>query len=274
MVTDGILTGEGVVLDTHAASAPSRILAGLIDVVAIFAVLLVGTIVANSLLQWNPSGSAARILTIVLIVTVLVVLPVTVETLTRGRSLGKLVAGIRVVRDDGGPVVFRQSFVRALTGIVELWITFGSIAIICSIVHPKGKRVGDILAGTYAIRVRGAKVARALPGVPAYLWAWSRTAEVGRLPDGLALAVRQFLSRAHMLHQHSRVELGSRLTAEVGRYVQPPPPIGAHPEEFLAAVLAVRRDTELRIAAQDAARDERDAAGVRRLPHGVPDPVD
>ena len=39
-----------------------------------------------------------------LLVTVMVVLPTTVETLTRGRSLGKLAMGIRIVRDDGGPV--------------------------------------------------------------------------------------------------------------------------------------------------------------------------
>ena len=73
--------------------------------------------------------------------------PTTVDTLTRGRSLGKLAMGIRIVRDDGGPLVFRQSLVRALVGIVELWLTFGTVALICSIVHPQGKRVGDILAG-------------------------------------------------------------------------------------------------------------------------------
>ena len=39
---------------------------------------------------------------IVLFVTCFVGLPVAVETLTRGRSVGKLALGLRVVRDDGG----------------------------------------------------------------------------------------------------------------------------------------------------------------------------
>ena len=34
------------------------------------------------------------------VVLVLVVLPTTLETLTRGRSLGKLALGLRTVRDD------------------------------------------------------------------------------------------------------------------------------------------------------------------------------
>jgi uncharacterized RDD family membrane protein YckC len=36
------------------------------------------------------------------LIVVFLVYPTTVETLTRGKSLGKLVLGLRVVRDDGG----------------------------------------------------------------------------------------------------------------------------------------------------------------------------
>ena len=60
------------------------------------------------------------------VVLVLVGLPTLVETLTRGRSLGKIAAGLRVVRDDGGPVRFRHSFVRSLFMLVDFWLTGGN----------------------------------------------------------------------------------------------------------------------------------------------------
>ena len=208
-----------------------------------------------------------------MIATITIVLPTTVDTLTRGRSLGKLATGIRIVRDDGGPLVFRQSLVRALVGIVELWLTFGTVALICSIVHPQGKRVGDILAGTYAVRVRGAAKVRTPVVMPPQLAGWAHSADLARLPDGLALSVRQFLGRATTLHPASRVQLGSQLTTEVQRYVNPLPPVGTHPEAFLAAVLAERRDRELASRLRTGQRDAAESSQLHRLPHGVPDPA-
>ena len=270
---DGIVTGEGVVLDSFAASVASRLLAALIDLAVLGAVVLLGALTTLGIVGAANSDAAASIGTIVFLVTITLVLPISVDTLTRGRSLGKAALGIRIVRDDGGPIVFRQAFVRALTGIGELWITFGMVATICSMVHPQGKRVGDILAGTYAIRVRGAAKARKPVEAPHYLALWAAQAEVARLPDGLALTVRQFLNRAPQLHPASRVELGSRLTNEVSRYVQPLPPPGTHPEDFLAAVLAERRRREIAVLSRVAARAAADGASLHRLPHGVPDPA-
>ncbi|MFS0706030.1 RDD family protein [Cellulomonas sp. 179-A 9B4 NHS] len=269
---DGVVIGEGVLLDTRPASVASRLCGGIVDVVA----LLVGAYVATRLLggvELALDAQTGRILMIVVLVTVVLVLPTTVETLTRGRSLGKLVAGIRVVRDDGGPITFRQAFVRALTGVLELWATLGSVALLTSLVHPQGKRVGDVLAGTYAARVRGAAPVRRTTPMPPALAGWAAHADVARLPDGLALAVRQFLARADRLHPASRVQLGTRLCAELGPFVSPPPPAGTHPEAFLAAVLAERRRRETDVELDRVRRGEEEARLLRRLPHGVPDPA-
>src|SRR5690554_3803556 len=182
---------------------------------------------------------------IIAIALLMIVIPTVIETLSRGRSIGKLATGVRIVRDDGGPIRFRHAFVRALAGVGELWLTVASAAVITSLVHPRGKRVGDILAGTYAVRVsRGAKVDTALR-MPPQLAGWARAADMRRLPDGLALAARQFLARTATLHPESRVQMGTELAAQVARFVAPAPPPGTHPEFFLAAVLAERRDREL-----------------------------
>ncbi|MCL2464127.1 MAG: RDD family protein [Micrococcales bacterium] len=266
----GILTGEAVLLETRPATFVSRLLGGLIDV----AVYGAGTTAVMGLIGaiGAASGYGAAIFAILLVVAVLVGAPVTVETLSRGRSVGKLAMGLRIVRDDGGPITVRQALVRALVGIIELWATSGVLAIIASAVHPRGKRLGDMLAGTYCARVRGAQSRQGVVLMPFGLAGWAASADMARLPDGLALAVRQFLGRAAMLHPASRVALGSQLTREVQAYVRPLPPPGVHPEAFLAAVVAERGSRELVAEQARQARAAADWALLGRLPHGIPDP--
>lgn len=272
-MSDEILIGEGVMLDARPASFASRTLGILIDVLVLVAVAAV-LIPLSGLIGINLDAAAGAALALVTVVVFLVVIPTTVETLTRGRSLGKLALGIRVVRDDGGPVRFRHAVIRALVGVGELWMTFGSVALITSLVHPQGKRLGDMVAGTYAVRIRGGQ--RALPPIwmPPHLAGWAHGADIRRLPDGLALSARQFLGRATSLHPGSRTRLGLQLAGEVERYVAPGPPPGTHPEAFLAAVLAERRDREHARAMVEVRRAQAEGALVHRLPHAVPDPVD
>lgn len=272
-MSEEILIGEGVVLDARPASFATRMLGAGLDVsVQLLLILVLGLLVPT--VAGDLDGALQAALIITLVVLVLVVLPTTVETLTRGRSLGKLAVGIRVVRDDGGPIRFRHAVLRALVGVGEIWLTAGSVALLTSLAHPQGKRVGDLLAGTYAVRVRGGQ--RALPPVsmPPELAAWAANADIRRLPDGLALATRQFLGRAGTLNPASRAALGLRLAAEVETHVAPGPPPGTHPERFIAAVLAERRDREYRRSVQAVQAARAEAALLHRLPHGVPDPVD
>jgi uncharacterized RDD family membrane protein YckC len=268
---DGIVIGEGVVLDARPASFVSRALAALLDLAAL---VLVGIalLVVVAVQDVSVDEQWAAVLSIVVAVVVMVVLPVTVETLSRGRSLGKLAAGTRVVRDDGGPVRFRHALVRALVGVGELWLTFGSVALVASLSNSRGKRLGDLLAGTYVIRVRGGRAQTAPLGMPPELAAWARTADIRRLPDGLALAARQFLGRASRLAPASRAGLADELAGRVEPFVAPGPPPGTPPEAFLHAVLHERRDRELERGQAEQERAEARAATLHRLPYAVPDP--
>lgn len=272
MLDEGIVIGEGVLLDARPTSFANRVAAALIDVIALGLLLLGLLLLVANTVTIAPDQDVLQIITVVVMVTVLIVVPTTVDTLTRGRSLGKLAVGIRVVRDDGGPIRFRQALVRALVGVLELWFTLGSVALITSLVNPQGKRLGDLLAGTYAVRVRGRVQRPAVITMPPFLAGWAQGADVARLPDGLALSARQFLGRAAGLHPGSRYALGQQLAGEVARYVAPGPPPGTHPEAFLAAVLATRRDREYVATTRATARAAAEAATLHRLPHGVPDP--
>ncbi|WP_337063159.1 RDD family protein [Kineococcus sp. G2] len=239
-----VVTGEAVVLGLRAASFASRLLGAVID--ALLHLLVLGALLYTSQALLSSTDEAATA-AIVLAETVLCLIgiPTAVETATRGRSVGKLVAGVRAVRDDGGPVRFRHSLVRALTGFFELYALAGSSAIICALLSARGKRVGDLLAGTYVVRERSAARHVPLPPMPPELAGWARSADIGRLPDGTALAARQFLARSTSLHAGSRRALGASLADALLTRVSPPPPTGTDPERFLTAVLVERRDREL-----------------------------
>jgi uncharacterized RDD family membrane protein YckC len=265
--SDVIVTGEAVALEVRQASMLTRVLAAALDVV-LYAALGVGAGVVVSAVPPQDDAALAAV-TIATVAAITVIVPTTVETLSRGRSLGKLAAGIAIVRDDGGPVRFRQALTRALLGVGELWLTAGGIALISAILHPKGKRLGDIAAGTYCVRVR----AGGAPGpplvMPAELAAWARAADIRALPDGVALTARRFLARAAALNPRSRESLGRALAAGIEPFVSPPPPWGTPPERFLAAVLVARRDREYALGVEARRRTAAEADRVRRLPFGL-----
>jgi hypothetical protein len=173
--------------------------------------------------------------------------------LSRGKTLGKLALGIRVISDDGSPERFRQALIRALAAaFLEIWLVpFNLIGmpagLITSMVSARGKRLGDMFAGTFVIQERVPKRRDMDPVfamVAPPLIEWSRHLELATLPDQTAATASSYLRRYRDLRPAARAHLGPRIAAEVAAYVSPPPPAGAPPEAYLAAVLAVRRDRE------------------------------
>ena len=244
LTADDLVTGEAVALDLPPASIGARIASGLIDVVVTF-VLLVVAILLFTVAALGSDDALLTVAYIGTIITVFVVFPVTLETLTRGRSLDKLALGLRTVRDDAGPISFQHALVRALIGFVEVYLFSGAPAFFSALLSSRGKRLGDYAAGTYVVRER-VKLQLAVPApMPPHLARWAAGADMAALPAGLALAVRQFLGRWPTIEPAARASIGGRLAAEVAKYVAPPPPRGTSPEDFLAAVVASRRERDL-----------------------------
>ena len=269
---DGVVIGEGVIIDARPASFATRMLGSALDITVQFAVLLGLLVLVTGSLEVGGENVGPAVIIAVLVV-VMVIIPTTVETLTRGRSLGKLATGIRIVRDDAGPVRLRHSFIRALVGVGELWLTVGTVALFASLTNTKGKRVGDMLAGTYAIRVRGGGTASAPVVMPPQLAAWAASADMRRLPDGLALATRQFLARGPRMHPASRVRVGRDLAGRLEQLIAPGPPPGTPTEMFLMAVLAERRTREWHAAQRARTVAAEQAEMLQRLPYSIPDPT-
>src|SRR3984885_6072999 len=100
--------------------------------------------------------NAAAVAAISLTVSVLIIVgyPTLFETLARGRSLGKMALGLRVVSDDGGPERFRQALGRAMAAGGEIWLSRGPPPLVCPRRAARGKGLGDLFAGTFVIQER------------------------------------------------------------------------------------------------------------------------
>lgn len=238
-----VVTGDAVVLDVQIAQLPVRAISAIIDLTAIFFVYFFGLLLwAASLRQFDEALTVAFL--IIFTVLAMIGYPVGIEMATRGRSLGKMVMGLRVVSDDGGPERFRQAVFRALASVIEIWMMLGSPAVICSLLSPKAKRIGDIFAGTIVVSERAPRIGPP-PMMPPALAGWAASLQLSGLTPGQAEVARQFLSRANQLDPRLRDQMAYRIAADVVSHIAPPPPPGVPPQLILAAVLAERHRREL-----------------------------
>ncbi|MET8559534.1 RDD family protein [Streptomyces flaveolus] len=243
-----LVTGEAVALELRPAKLPSRALAVLLDlVVAVVAYIVVMMVLAVSTASLDEAAQLA--LSIATFLLVLVGGPIAVETLSHGRSLGKLAFGLRVVRDDGGPIRFRHALVRGAIGVVEILMTFGVVACIASLVSARGRRLGDVFAGTLVVRERiPAGRTGFVPPPPPWLVGRFAGLDLSAVPDGLWLAVRQYLTRMQQLDPQVSAGMAQRLAADLAERSGTPVPRDLPPAAFLAAVVHERQSREVRQA--------------------------
>lgn len=238
-----LVTGDAVLLDLRPARIPTRLLATGVDLVLVWgATLLYGYIVDTI------GGSEARVRAVTIAGALLVNFgyPITMETLTRGRTVGAFALGLRVVRDDGGAIRFRQALLRGLAfWTVDFAISTGFCGgLICAAVNRESKRFGDLMAGTLVIRTRSPRPPEPIPPVPAELAGWAGQLELSGLPDDLVTAARHLVQRAGGLAGYPREQVARELARQVAARTAPPPPYELAPLDYLAAVVAERRARE------------------------------
>lgn len=269
-----VVVGEGVALDVRPAGLLLRAASSALDaVVYALATGLAIWVFAWALTSAEQAGARLEIAAVVAgliatMISMLVLVPCLVETLTRGKSVGRLVMRLRIVRDDGGAAGFRHAFVRALVGFFEIWSTSGGLALLVGLMHPRSKRLGDVLAGTYAQNEAAPALQPNLGPLPFGLESWAANADVARIPDRQARRMRDYLVQAPKLEPAARLRLAGTVAREVRAYVHPIPDVDA--DTFLRAVAAVRRDREWAALQLRAQRLGRVAPVLDRLPHGFP----
>jgi uncharacterized RDD family membrane protein YckC len=157
------------------------------------------------------------------------------EMLSGGRSLGKLVAGLRVVRDGGLPIAFRASAVR----IVDYLPTGYLVGLTSIVVSPEGKRLGDLAAGTLVVRLD-----RPAPAPPllddeddsAADFRFDRS-QIARIGSKERTLIRQTLRRIESLEDERREAALERAVEVLRARIDHPPVEEQRRLDFLRALL-------------------------------------
>jgi uncharacterized RDD family membrane protein YckC len=271
-IDDTVMTGEAVGLELRPTPFVLAAAGAAIDWVVYF----IGGLLALTFgvllpLASSPLGNDSAWVSAFLsagVVLVFIVIPTAVELLSKGKSLGRLAVGARIVRDDGGSIGFRHAFIRNLVALLEIYSTLGGLAAIVGLTNDRSKRLGDLLAGTYSQYERAPRIIEPIFGVPNELVAWSLTADVARIPSRLSLRSIKFLRQAAQLTPTTRATIASQLANELAHWVSPLPAVA--PELFVAAVVALRRDRELLAHQLEAERLAKVGAALEALPHAFP----
>ncbi|WP_010203438.1 RDD family protein [Salinibacterium sp. PAMC 21357] len=267
--SDELITGEAVALELRSASFVLRAAGSIIDFLAYVAALVGLLILVNQFTTGAGLDSAlGQALSVSALVLCLVVLPTAVETFSHGKSLGKLAVGARIVRNDGGSIGFRHAFIRALLGVLEIFMTAGGLAAVVGLLNTRAQRLGDLLAGTYSQYERVNKLANPVVQLPGQLIEWARTADVAKMPDALARRISHFLVAANGYTATTRRQHAANLANEAATYVSPLPDV--EPEIFLSAVSAVRRDRETVALTGEQRRLEALQPALTSVPRGFP----
>lgn len=243
-----IATPEGIDLELTLAGAGSRFVSALVDL-GLQTALLIATFVAVGQLAPDAGpGEEGLAAAAFALISFLVVFgyDVLFEVLASGRTPGKRLNGLRVVRSAGEPVGFITSGIRNALRLLD-FLPFAYLLGAATILATgRNQRLGDIAAGTLVVRdPRVAKrkgattqpVQRALPSsLPVSESAsWDTSAVTA---EEIA-AVRRFLERRGTIDGHARSELAhtlaSRLLPKVGGV-----PDDLSAERFLALLVAAK----------------------------------
>jgi hypothetical protein len=169
------------------------------------------------------------------------------ETLRGGRTPGKSIGGLRVVRSSGRPVDLTASMIRNVLRLVD-GMPLGYLPTIVSIaVTERNQRLGDLAADTVVIRDRreidreqasfavGSPTARAAPIHAAAGASW----DVSAVPAEDLATVRAFLERRNSLAREARARLAAQLDGALR------PRVGGadvtDPERFLEILYDAKR---------------------------------
>ena len=265
---DELVVGEAVALDVQPAGIALRLASALLDAVCVLALYLMLLAGLSRVWPSDLDDAWAAALDIGVLVGVLVLVPAAVETITRGKSVGRYATGTRVVRLDGGAIGFRHAFTRALVGVFELWMTLGSVALLVALFGARPRRLGDLLAGTFVQHERAAKHRDPEVLLPVELVQWAGVADVSALPQQLENRLGAFFRGAADLRPEVREATARTLAAAVAGYAHPVPPV--HPEVFLAGVVVLRRSRDVRALRSRAEVLDRAAESATARPPGFP----
>jgi uncharacterized RDD family membrane protein YckC len=222
------VTPEAVTITVDVAGLGSRMIAWLVDSLIQAAIVL--PIVIGVGAGELSSSVELVVLYAVIFLIVWAYYPL-FEFFGQGRTPGKRVQRLRVLRTDGQPAGGAAILVRNLIRIVDVF-ALPFLAVISMLVTARAQRLGDLAAGTMVVREARLSAPEALP-LPDR--ADLPTLDVSGLSEREYDVIRSFLSRRSTLDPSARQRLAAQLVSSIrGRVGSAPEGIGD--EAILEAV--------------------------------------
>jgi uncharacterized RDD family membrane protein YckC len=236
-----VVTPEAVVLDFETAGLASRSLAFVIDLALQATALLVLGAAAAVVTPAGDGGWVAIAALALIGFAVLFGYPIAGDTLGRGRTIGKMALGLRVVTVEGGPPRLRHAAIRAAVGLLDFYVPPGGpVAVVSVLVTRRDQRLGDVVAGTLVLRERTAAplpTAIWFPPPPGYE-GYAAGLDVSAVTAEEYGLVRAYLIRAWELSPEARAALALRLANPLATKLAHQPPAWVGPDAFLACLAA------------------------------------
>jgi len=157
MKTITIITPANIELEYHLAGVGSRTAAFAIDLfIQILTISLFSGMMYAVNRQMGHLGTEIQYSTLAAIMivfsfTVHIGYFIACEMLMNGRSIGKKIFGLRVIRDNGQPIEFAQALIR---GVIRSTLDIMYMGMFAILFSQKHKRVGDMAAGTIVVLER------------------------------------------------------------------------------------------------------------------------
>ena len=240
-------TPEHVVLDLEIAGVGSRLMAAVIDSAIVTAIMFAAGLLAAilgsfGLIPRSPGGAAwVGAVVIGLAFALGNGYFILFEGLRGGQTPGKRQVGIRVVRETGHPVTLGAAALRNLLRVADFLPPPYLLGLALIAFHPRGKRLGDLVAGTVVVRDRPAPLVRLGATAPAAATRPGGSFSVA-LDDERFRLLARYAARAADLPAEARDRIATTLASRFADQTAAP---GLGPAEFLlelhAQELARRR---------------------------------
>ena len=146
-----VATPERVSFDYQVAGLGTRAIAQILDLL-ILAGVLIGIAFAAVAIGQAGSSTIAYLLAVIGGFVVTFGYFWTCEAFWSGQTVGKKVFRLRAVGDRGEPMTFFQAGIRNIVRIVD-FLPYGyGVGLVVLFVNGKGKRLGDLAAGTIVVK--------------------------------------------------------------------------------------------------------------------------
>ncbi len=143
-----IETTQNVTIEYKTSSVGDRIIATLIDLLILIGYTIVLVLLISQLkLRLGIAG-------VIILYIPAFFYDLLCETFLNGQSFGKKIRKIKVVKLDGSQPNFLSYFLRWILRPIDIWFTYGSVALITILINGKGQRLGDLAANTTIIKLK------------------------------------------------------------------------------------------------------------------------